>query len=518
MDFKKEVTDLSIAEMLGEIFMPRLEADAYVDDPEYAEEMNQLVRDHQVGGFCIFNATPQSTAESVEALQKLARESHGIPLLFSADCEWGLPMRLRNGGTEFPDAMALGRSNDLEQTQAVGRAIAKEMKALGLHWNFAPVADVNSNHKNPIINTRAFGEDPETVSANVAAYVKGLESERVAGSIKHFPGHGDTEVDSHRDMPKLTIGLERFEKLEFVPFRAGIEAGVKSIMLAHIAIPQLAKQLGASADEAELPSTLSAALCKMIREEWKYDGILVTDALEMHGLTKYFENDEACLRSFKAGLDVLLLPVNTRSAYQYMLKALEDGSLSPERVAESAQRIFEMKRWVHDEQTPDAGTVIDNREHLELAHNAARRALEINGELPFEAFTGVLILSDARAVAVAKARYLTDRVESTLPTVILTPETGVTDFRTDVGERPLVVVFHKARGFIGGLADTSTVPDLLREASPELRKLRGLTVVCFGSPYLDPLFEGIDVSCMIKTFSESTTSIDILLETLGGSL
>lgn len=518
MDFNKEVKDLSIAEMLGEIFMPRLEADVYLDDPEYAEEMNQLVRDHQVGGFCIFTATPESTARAIATLQKLARESHCTPLLFSADCEWGLPMRLRNGGTEFPDAMALGRAHDLAQTESVAGAIAKEMRALGLHWNFAPVADVNSNPKNPIINTRAFGETPELVAANVAAYVRGLESEGVAGSVKHFPGHGDTEVDSHKDMPKLAAGRSRFEQLEFVPFKAGITAGVRSIMLAHIAIPELARELGASNDEADLPSTLSAPLCRLVRDDWGYDGILVTDALEMHGLSKYYENDEACLRSFQAGLDVLLLPVDTRSAFQYMLKALKSGEISEERLASSARRILELKRWVHNDTASDVDLVIENEAHLRLARNAALRALEINGPIPSESFSGVLVFSDARAVAVAKARYLTDRVDSTLPSVILTPETGVTDFRTDVGDNPLVVVLHKARGFIGGVSDTSTVPELIREASPELNTLKQLTVVCFGSPYLDPLFNGMDVSCMIKTFSESTTSIDVVLQVLGGSL
>jgi beta-N-acetylhexosaminidase len=518
MDFNKEVTDLTLAEMIGEAFMPRLEADTYVDDPEYAEEINQLVRDHQVGGFCVFNATAHTTAEATEALQKIAAEAHGVPLLFSCDCEWGLPMRLRSGGTEFPDAMALGRSNDIGQTEAVGRAIGKEMKAIGLHWNFAPVADVNSNRKNPIINTRSFGEDVETVSSNVSAYVRGLESERVAGSIKHFPGHGDTEVDSHKDMPCLTIGRDRFDSLEFAPFRSGIDAGVRSIMLGHIAIPTLARQLGASEEEADMPATLSAPLCRMLREEWKYDGVLVTDGLEMHGLTKYFDNDEACLRSFSAGLDVLLIPVDTRSAFQCLLKAAEDGRLSREKIEASARRIFELKRWVHSEAQTDPDYVIDHEDHLALARTAARQALEINGKIPTKKFTGVVVFADARATTVAKARYLTDRTESTLPTAILTPETGATNFRNDVGDRPLIVVLHKARGFIGGLADTSTVPELIKEAVPVLKTFDDLVIVCFGSPYLDPLFADLTVSCMIKTFSESTTSIDVVLEALGGSL
>lgn len=518
MDFSKEVSDLTQAEMLGEAFMPRLEADTYDDDPEYADEIDQLVRDHQVGGFCVFNATAYSTAEATETLQKIARDAHGVPLLFSCDCEWGLPMRLRAGGTEFPDAMALGRSHDTTQTEAVARAIAREMKALGLHWNFAPVADVNSNRNNPIINTRSFGEDVETVSSNVSAYVRGLESEHVAGSVKHFPGHGDTEVDSHKDLPRLTIGCERFDAMEFVPFRSGIRADVRSIMLGHIAIPALAKELGAVEAEIDLPATLSAPLCTMLRDEWGYDGILVTDGLEMHGLTKYFGNDEACLRSFSAGLDVLLIPVDTRSAFACLLDAAETGRLSNSKIEASARRILQLKKWVHAETRTDPDYVFAHEEHLALGRNAARRALEIRGTVPAESFTGILVIADARAATVAKARYLTDRIEPTLPTVLMTPETGATDFRSDLGSRPLIVVLHKARGFIGGLADTSTVQELIEETSPILKTFADLTVVCFGSPYLDPLFDPLPVSCMIKTYSESTTSIDVVLELLGERL
>ncbi|HET6512463.1 MAG TPA: glycoside hydrolase family 3 protein [Candidatus Kapabacteria bacterium] len=518
MDFSKEVSDLSQAEQLGEAFMPRLEADTYLDDPDYAEEINQLVQHHLVGGFCVFNGTPESAAGSILALQKIALESHGVPLLFSCDCEWGLPMRLHRGGTEFPDMMALGRVKDAAQTEAIAKAIARELKALGIHWNFAPVADVNSNSKNPIINTRSFGEDPETVALNVEAYVRGLESERVAGSVKHFPGHGDTTVDSHKDLPKLVFKRDRFEQLEFPPFIRGIDAGVQSLMIAHIAIPELAKELGATSDEIDLPATLSAPLCRMIRDDWGYDGILVTDALEMHGLTKYFGNDDACLRSFSAGLDVLLIPVDVRSAHQHMLQAIGSGELSEEKVRRSAERVLALKRWVHSDQEPDVNFVHDNEAHLSLARKAARRAMQMNGAPPEQPFTGIVIFSDARATAVAKARYLTDRVNSTLPTALLTPETGITDFRSDVGERPLIVALHKARGFIGGPADAATVPELLREATTELAGYKDLSVVCLGSPYLDPLFEDLNVSCMIKTFSESTTSIDAVLERLGGLL
>jgi beta-N-acetylhexosaminidase len=516
MDFTREAQELTIEELLGEAFMPRLEADAFIEDAEYAEDIKRSVREHRVGGFCIFAATPESTADSIEILQQVARESHGIPLLFSCDCEWGLPMRLRNGGTEFPDAMALGRSGAVEQTEAIGRAIAREMKALGMHWNFAPVADVNSNPKNPIINTRSFGEDPATVAEHVRAYVRGLQSEGVAASIKHFPGHGDTEVDSHKDLPRITASRERFDSLEFVPFRSGIESESMSIMLGHIAVPQLARSLGASEDELVLPATVSKPICNLIRQEWQYDGVLVTDGLEMHGLTKYFSNEEACLRAYASGLDVLLIPIDPDAAYKHLVKAAKDGVLSREHIERSAERVLKLKRWVHSNNEHDVPFVIDNFEHLELGHQAARRALEVRGSFPEEPFTGVVIFSDARPAATAKARYLADRVSVSTAVEILTPETVERDIRNEIGDRPLVVVLHRARGFIGGMSDNSTVPELIRRNRALLESTKSISVICFGSPYLDPLFQGLNIAAMVKTYSESTTSIDVVLERLEG--
>lgn len=515
MDFTREAHDLTSDELLGEAFMPRLEADAFIEDPEYADDLIAAVREHRAGGFCLFNAMPDTTAEATERLQAVAHESHGVPLLFSIDAEWGLPMRLRNGGTEFPDAMALGRANDPVQTEAIGRAIAQEIKALGLHWNFAPVADINSNPKNPIINTRAFGTNPEVVAKNVIAYLKGLESEGVAGSIKHFPGHGDTETDSHKDLPKIMAPRERFDSLEFVPFKAGLAAGVKSVMLGHISVPVLAESLGASNEMKSLPATVSKPICDLLRKEWGYEGVLVTDGLEMHGLTKYFGNEEACLNAYSAGIDVLLLPVDAIQAFKHMQRAVQDGRLFHEQLLRSAERVLSLKRWVHNEQRTDPDYVIENEEHLDLGRRAARRALEVRGALPKEPFTGILICSDARPTAVAKARYLSDRVSSMTPVEILTPETEEHDVRSVVGEHPLIVVLHRARGFIGGV-DSATVPELLKRNRGMFETMSPLTVICFGSPYLEPLFAGLSIECFINTYSESTTSIDVVLERLQG--
>src|ERR1051325_579355 len=235
----------------GKHLMPRLNAADFTSDAQYRERMHTYVRELGVAGVCVFGGSEDDVIETIGSLKAAPTDD----LLFSADCEFGLPMRF-TCGTEFPDAMAIARTGEPELAQNVGEAIAKEMLALGLGWNFAPVADVNSNPDNPIINTRSFGDDQYVVSKYATEYMRGLQSQGVLATAKHFPGHGDTSVDSHRALPYLNGDLDRFEHLELAPFKALIDAGVESVMTGHLATPALIQELGG--DEAtDLPSTLS---------------------------------------------------------------------------------------------------------------------------------------------------------------------------------------------------------------------------------------------------------------------
>ncbi|HZK76778.1 MAG TPA: glycoside hydrolase family 3 protein, partial [Candidatus Kapabacteria bacterium] len=304
-------SNLSAPSLIGQLIMPRLDAQAFSEDKEYAERIELLVREARAGGFCVFGGTPEMVARATKKLQAIAIASEMPPLLFSCDCEFGLPMRLTGGGTEFPDAMAIAKTGEPKLARDVGSAIAREMRSIGLGWNFAPVADVNSNPANPIINTRAFGGDPKTVAIFAAEFMRGLQSEGVAAAGKHFPGHGDTAVDSHRELPVIEKNWQDFSATELPPFKALIEAGVLSIMTGHLAAPNLAEYLGASADDRNLPATLSRALTtSLLRERLGFDGVIVTDALEMHAITEHFGPEEAAIRAFRAGADILLLPLD----------------------------------------------------------------------------------------------------------------------------------------------------------------------------------------------------------------
>ncbi|MFI5263656.1 MAG: glycoside hydrolase family 3 protein, partial [Candidatus Kapaibacterium sp.] len=257
--------------------MPRLEITRYEQDPQYRSYVSSLIGRRMVGGFCIFGGTIESLPIILSELQELAKQS-GLPdLLMSCDCEWGLPMRLQSGGTEFPHLMALEQMGDQNGIRQVGQAIGTEMSALGLHWNFAPVADINSNPKNPIINIRAFSGDPETVAECAQSFFEGLQAAGIIATAKHFPGHGDTHIDSHRDLPSIEKTAEEFEEIELFPFRQLIAGRIPSIMTGHIAAPKLAQSLGADNGERNLPATISPFLTKkLLREKIGFKGVIIT--------------------------------------------------------------------------------------------------------------------------------------------------------------------------------------------------------------------------------------------------
>ncbi|MGH7701147.1 MAG: glycoside hydrolase family 3 N-terminal domain-containing protein, partial [Gemmatimonadales bacterium] len=286
----------------------------------------------EVGGIYVSVGSPHDIAAKLNALQARSR----LPLLVSSDLEWGAGMRL-SGGTTFPHVMAAGATGDPRDAYAIGRAAALEGRAVGIHVNFAPAADLNNNPQNPVINTRSFGEDPALVSRLVRAYVQGLKDHGMLATLKHFPGHGDTEVDSHIGLPVIRTGYARLDSLELIPFRAGIDAGADIVMSAHIALPRVT-----GSDE---PGTLSAAvLTGLLRDSLGFRGLVVTDALDMGAIVKQYGAGEAAVRAFLAGSDILLMPADPDSAIAAMAAAVAAGRVPAARLDASVRRILEIKR------------------------------------------------------------------------------------------------------------------------------------------------------------------------------
>ncbi len=313
------------------------------DQPEYKRFLHWVQVDH-VGGFIvagrivdgnIIPAQPFEMSVFINHMQHLAR----TPLLVGSDFERGASMRVAETA-RFPYLMAFGAARDMNAIRQLGSATAHEARALGVNWVFAPDADVNNNPLNPIINMRSFGEDPNAVADAVGAFIDGAHADRSAYvllSAKHFPGHGDTTQDSHMQLATLDQPKERIESLELVPFRAAIRHGVDSIMTAHLAVPSI--------EPEKIPATLSHnILTGLLKEELGYKGLVITDALEMQGVTSLFPAGEASVRAIEAGADVLLMPPDPEASIKAIQAAIVSGRLTRKRIDESAAKVLAAKQ------------------------------------------------------------------------------------------------------------------------------------------------------------------------------
>ena len=348
---------------------------------EYRNFLHQIQANH-IGGMILVNwsngrviqkAEPYAVAAFLNRMQRLSR----VPLLVSGDFERGASMRVE-GTTVFPHAMAFGAAGDPAYSYYEGQVTAREARALGVQWIYYPVADVNNNPDNPIINIRSFGENPEAVAAQVKGFIEGLHSDKkniALASVKHFPGHGDTAVDTHMSLATITADREHLERVELVPFRAAIQAGVDSVMTAHLAVPALAPP--------ELPATLSSAiLTDLLKKDLGFKGLVVTDALEMGGIVKSFSTGEACVRALEAGADVLLMPTDPDAVLKAVTAAVQSGRLTRQRIQESVVKLLaakekvglDKKRFVDLEAISD---VVDSPEANEKAQEIADHAITL---------------------------------------------------------------------------------------------------------------------------------------------
>ncbi|MGO9865241.1 MAG: glycoside hydrolase family 3 protein [Terriglobales bacterium] len=339
----KTLRRMSLEEKVGQLFSIRVKAQFFNDaDPAYIR-LRENIRKYRVGslvltvpvdGPLILRTQPDVAAELLNRLQKLSQ----LPLIVTADFERGLSMRL-NGATVFPHAMAFGAAGKTENAEAFGRITALEARAVGVHWNFFPVADVNSNPANPIINTRSFGEDPQQVGDLVAAYIRGAHEGGMLTTAKHFPGHGDTSTDSHLGIAQVRGDRARLDAVELPPFRRAIAAGVDAIMVAHVTAPAL------DPEPNRVATTSSAIVDGLLKEEMGFKGVVVTDALDMAGLTRLYAKHigRAAVESFKAGNDLLVIPVNLDASYRAVLEAVRSGEIDRPSLDRSVRKILELK-------------------------------------------------------------------------------------------------------------------------------------------------------------------------------
>ncbi|MBN8679387.1 MAG: serine hydrolase [Chitinophagales bacterium] len=326
---------LSEDERLGQLYMLRAHADK---DTAYERQLEDLIRKFKPGGLCFFNPTFAGTVEKhAELSNRYQAASPTVPLMIGMDFENGVGMRYKGNAISFPRAMMLGAIPDNRLMYEMGREIARQCRRMGVHVNFAPVADINNNPRNPVIGERSYGEDRHNVAAKAFQYMSGLQDGGVMASVKHFPGHGDTDMDSHFDLPTIPFNRARLDSLELYPFKMLAKNGAGSAMVGHL-------QVNALDNRPNRPTTLSRpVVTDLIRKEMGYEGLIFTDAMEMEGVKKFYPDGKADVEALLAGNDIILLPVDVEVGLKAVKEALANGVLKREQLWESVKRILRAK-------------------------------------------------------------------------------------------------------------------------------------------------------------------------------
>ena len=552
----KTLRKMSPEEKVGQLFMIWAKVQFLNDaDPSWIQ-LRDNVHKYHIGslgvtvpseGALLFKSQPYVAAELLNRLQKTSK----LPLIFAADFERGVAMRF-NGTTVFPHAMALGATGKPENAEAMGRITALEARAIGVHWNFFPDADVNSNPANPIINTRSFGSDPQPVGDFVAAYIRGAHEGAMLTTAKHFPGHGDTAADSHLGIAHVTGDRARLDAIELPPFRRAIEAGVDAVMVAHVTVPAF------DAEPNRVATTSKAIVTGLLREDMGFKGIVVTDALDMAGLTRLYAKDvgRAALESFKAGNDLLIIPADLDASYRAVLRAVESGEISRERLDESVRRILLLKAsfGLNKARLVDLSQLtsqVGKPENLAMGQRIAEEAITLirdNGQvlplqasgtaeagLPYQSVTethnrlvAVIFSDDLRTES---GRMLERQILARVPDariIYVDPRSAAGMKATvaeavEVAEHVLAAVYviptaGKAIRSAGGLRNTVAMDDASTSLlNTILDRAAGRTVVvAMGNPYLVQDFPAIQN--YVCAFSNVTVSETAAVKALFGEI
>ncbi len=508
--------------------------------PVYGEHANtrsaefrkyqHLIRDLHIGGVMVSvhsrngsvqNADPYALAALLNRLQKITR----TPLFVAADFERGASMRVNNT-TAWPYSMAFAAAKDLTAVSAEGADTARDARAMGVNWVFAPVADVNNNPDNPIINIRSFGENPAEVSSFVQAYIAGAHSDRenpLLVTAKHFPGHGDTTEDSHMALPRLDADRDRLETVELQPFRAAIAAGVDSVMTAHLEVPAL--------EPENIPATVSSKIITgVLRDQLGFNGLVVTDAMDMQGLAALFDTAEASARSIEAGADVLLMPKRAEDAIRGVLAAVESGRISRKRLDESVARVLTAKvrlgltrkKLVNLEGIAD---VVDSPESEEQAQSVADHAVTLvkytKGTLPIRNDSNTCLIAMTEVRNGREGIRLIDEVKKRAHDITITmldpamTEADLKQVVQDASKCDLIVAaaYVSVNAYRGNVALAGGYPDFLNAL---IAGKAPVVLAALGNPYLLHSFP--NVASYLTTFSPTATSETALAKALFGEI
>ena len=484
---EETLKDLSLRERLGQMLMTPVQVEQATG--ERLEELKRQLTELSLGGVVVRGGSPETVAALTNELQRASR----VPLFVGADYERGLRMQMKSAGTPFTNNMGVAAAGDPRAAFEQGKYTAQEARAVGVNWLFGPVADLNNNPDNPVINVRSFGEDPKRVAEFVTAAVRGTREGGALSTVKHFPGHGDTAVDSHIGLPTIRADRARLDRLELVPFRAAVSAGVDSVMTAHVALPALTGD--------ELPATLSPKVTTdLLRRELKFDGLVVTDSLGMGAITKGFPGGEASVRAILAGADVALTPPELKASLDALEAAVKSNHLTPERVDESVRRILRAKYrlGLAERRTVDTAALknlVERPEALESARRVAEASITLlrdgKGLLPLDArrIAGTAFVVVAADDDPEEGRTFVPRVQAHAPgakVLRADPKTnaaGYDELLSEASKADTIVV----AAFVKRAAGKGTVALPERQAEFVRRLIsagKPVAVVAFSGPYL----------------------------------
>ena len=359
---------LSMDERIGQLYIVALYTNK---DQNHISGVRKLVEQERIGGIILMQDDAEQEIALVNEFQKKSR----VPMLFGMDAEWGLYQRIKTAH-KFPWAMTLGAIQDNNLVYEMASKIAEDAKKMGIYWNFAPVVDVNTNPKNPIIGNRSFGSDVQNVIAKSLAYAQGLQDNGVLAAIKHFPGHGDTDVDSHLDLPVVKHSLERLNKIELAPFKALMDKKIGGAMIAHLYVPQLEKG-------KNIPASISYDIVtNLLKNKFRYEGLVITDALNMNAVAKKYPAGELDLRAFKAGNDVLLFSQDVPTGKKLIKEAIQKGEISEKRLEESVKKILKTKyllglQNLQPLSSEGINNVLNNDSHAKISEKLYANALTL---------------------------------------------------------------------------------------------------------------------------------------------
>ncbi len=500
-----------IQKLSAQVIFPRLNTYRYFIDENYKSKISNLVK-LGVGGFCLFGGNIEETIRMTNELQFHSE----VPLLFCGDFENGIAMRLTEG-TEFPHAFAYGKINSTEYTFQSAQAIAQEAKAIGSLWNLAPVADINSNPLNPVIGIRAFGESPEIVSAHVKAYIEGTQGENVLACLKHFPGHGDTDIDSHLELPIIKKTKKELESFEMLPFLAGFGSLVRSVMIGHLVVPSL--------DDSNTPASLSGRIIsEYLRGELGYSGLVVSDALDMNALVKNFDSMQIPILALNAGNNVLLMPEEPEQAIEILSKSAQDNKEVKEKLIDSVTRIISEKRWcklIPEYHEPNLPQTLFT-EHPNLALKIAYKSLEIDDRRRIIPLNNINLMSVFAVLQRAEDMDAASRFMKMLGEAVefdcdfayvdknLSDE-QIDEFAQQTSDADTIIfpIFFKSRAF----SNSINIPENLKHFIEIISKGKNSIAILFGNPYIK---DEIQTDVKILAFSDAYSSMAAVVMKLSG--